>query len=360
MRAILSINPGRLLWLSLAATAACGTSTPKTIDVARAVCPPPDLFEHAVCACEDLTQVGELHVKAGPAGIGSVGVNGTTELVADADVVGQWIAWGGFHAIGVSIGESLVTPADVEIIGDATITGDATIGGDLTSVGTLAINGELQLGGSEDLVGEHHIASRAPYQGAPAAPPCGCDPSSFYDVETAVAAARQATGGEPSWDHVGDTVLHLASGSYYVTAAEVVGNTQFIIDGNVSIFVDGSLISVGSAQWTLSPGASLDLFVSGNVESVGSLISGDETNPGAFRLYVGGDETTSVANVGDTAFFGSLYAPRAAVSYVGDARIVGSIFARTIEGVGSLTVEYGEPVTTPQSCEQPPGEGTLL
>ena len=66
---------------------------PHVADVARAVCPAPDLFEHAICVCEDFTQVGELHVKAGPAGIGSVGVNGKTELVNEADVVGTWIAW---------------------------------------------------------------------------------------------------------------------------------------------------------------------------------------------------------------------------------------------------------------------------
>jgi hypothetical protein len=359
MRAPIPKNPGRLLWLSLAVTG-CGTSSPKTIDVARAVCPPTDLFEHAVCTCEDLEQVGELHVKPGPAGVGSVGVNGSTDLVADADIVGQWIAWGGFHAVGVTIGDSLITPADVDIVGDATIAGDAQIGGDLVSVGTLTINGELQVGGSEDLVGENQIASRADYQGAPAAPPCGCDPSTFFDVETAVAAARQATNGEPSWDYLGDTELHLATGSYYVTSAAVVGDTRFIIDGNVSVFVDGSLASVGSAQWSLSPGASLDLFVSGDVASVGSLSAGDETDPAAFRLYVGGDDTTSVANVGDLSFFGSLYAPRATVAYVGDARIVGSIFAKTIVGAGSLTVEYGEPVSTPQSCQQPPGSGEIL
>ena len=169
-------------------------------------------------------------------------------------------------------------------------------------------------------------------------------------------AAKQATGGEPAWQRVGETELHLATGSYYVTSAEVVGKTTFAIEGNVSIFVDGSLASVGSAQWKLAPGASLDLFVSGNVLSVGDLSAGDEAAPGSFRLYVGGDNTTTVSAVGSTAFFGSVYAPRATISYVGDARIVGSIFARNIEGVGSLTIEYGDPLTTPQSCAQPPGE----
>jgi hypothetical protein len=117
------------------------------------------------------------------------------------------------------------------------------------------------------------------------------------------------------------------------------------------VFVDGDLTSVGSAQWRIAPGATLDLFVSGNVESVGDFSAGDEAANGAFRLYVGGTEATAV---GTTGFFGSLYAPNATVSYVGDARIVGALFAKNLEGTGSLTIEYGSPVTTPQSCMQPP------
>jgi hypothetical protein len=331
---------------------ACTHEEPRVADVARAVCPPPNLFEHAVCVCEDLEQIGELRVKPGPAGIGSIAVNGRTTLVSDADVAGSWIAWGGFSGVGVSIGESLITPASVEIVGDASIKDDLVVGGDLTAVGTLSV-GTLELGGSEHVTGTATIANRAPYAGA-GVEPCACDKSSFFDVKTAVLAAKQANDGTPSWDHVGEAELRLTTGSYYITSAQVVGSTRFIIDGNVSVFVDGDVTAVGSTQWQVGASSSLDLFVSGNVEHVGSLVAGDAATPGAFRLYVGGDDTTRVDTVGEVAFFGQLYAPRAAVSYVGDARIVGSIFARTIEAVGTFTIEYGEPISTPQSCEQPP------
>ena len=340
----------QLVLLPFVLSACTQQQEPRVADVARAVCPTPDLFEHAICVCEDFTQVGDLHVKAGPAGIGSIGVNGRTDLVNEADVVGKWIAWGGFSGVGVSIGDSLITPASVEIVGDARIQNDLIIGGDLTAVGTLNA-GTLRLRGSDLVTGQATIGSRAPYAGAGSAPPCGCDESTFFDVKTAVLAAKQAVGGEASWDSVGASEVHLATGSYYVTSAQIVGEAQFVIDGNVSIFVDGSLLSVGDAQWKLAPGASLDLFVSGNVDHVGSLAAGDGANPGAFRLYIGGSET---ATVGEAAFFGSLYAPRANVMYVGNARIVGSIFAKTLQAVGTLTVEYGDPLTTPESCNEPP------
>jgi hypothetical protein len=294
-------------------------------------------------------QVGELHVLEGPAGIGSVGVNGRTELVDDADVAGTWIAWGGFSGTGVSIADSLVTPGDVDIVGDATIANDLVVGGNLTAVGTLNA-GTLRLGGGEEVTGDSTIATRAPFEGAGSAPPCGCDDSTFFDVGTAVLAAKQANDGVPSFDLVGEHEVVLATGTYYVTAAQITGDVRFLIEGNVSIFVDGSLASVGSTRWQLAPDATLDLFVSGGVEHVGSLAVGDAA--GVFRLYIGGD---SLVTVGDAEFYGSLYAPRATVEFVGDTRIVGSIFARTIEAVGAFTVEYGTPPTPPQSCSEPPG-----
>jgi hypothetical protein len=339
----------RNILLALLLSGCTQQAEPRVADVARAVCPPPDLFEHAVCVCGDLEQVGDLTVKAGPAGIGSVGVNGFTSLVNKAEVAGTWYAWGGFSAVGVSVGDSLVTPKDVDIVGEATIRKELITGGDLTGVGTLHVD-TLRLGGREVMTGEATIANRQPYAGAGSAP-CGCDESSFFDVKQAVLAAKQATDGEPAWSHVGSTEIRLATGSYYITSAELVGDSRIVIDGAVSLFVDGSISAVGDTRWQLATGATLDLFVSGNVEHVGSLAGGDAAAPGAFRLYVGGTHT---ATIGDAAFYGSLYAPRATVSYVGDARIDGSIFAKQLDAVGNLTVEYGEPLTPPQSCETPP------
>jgi hypothetical protein len=327
----------------------CTQQEPPVADVARAVCPPSDLFEHAVCVCGDLAQVGDLAVKAGPAGVGSIGVNGFSSLVNKAEVAGTWYAWGGFSGVGVSVGDSLVTPKHVDIVGEATIRQQLIVGGDLTGVGTLRVD-TLRLGGREDLTGEATIANRVPYAGAGSAP-CGCVDASFFDVAQAVRAAKQATDGEPAWSHVGSTEIRLASGSYYITTAELVGDSRIVIDGAVSLFVDGSITAVGDTQWELAPGGTLDLFVSGDVEHVGSLVGGDAAKPGAFRLYVGGSHT---ATIGDAVFYGSLYAPRATVSYVGDARIVGSIFAKQLEAVGNLTIEYGDPLTPPQSCDTPP------
>ncbi|HEX5057792.1 MAG TPA: hypothetical protein VFV99_00470, partial [Kofleriaceae bacterium] len=210
------------------------------------------------------------------------------------------------------------------------------------------------VGGDERILGLSSVAARGQLP-APAGPPCNCDPSTFFDVGAAVAAAKQATNGASSWTHIGIQDLHLTGGNYYVTAADVVGLTAIHVDAPSSVFVDGSLRQVGAELWKLAPGATLDLFVSGNVASVGALVAGNPADPTAFRLYVGGSGDTVVGSVGAALFFGSIYAPRSAIAYVGDAQIVGSIFAKTIKGVGVLTLEYRDPIAPPTSCDPPTG-----
>ena len=337
-----------------AVLAACTTTIPNTSTSSHDVtCPPPAVFQNAVCSCEDLAHVGELHVEPGPGGTGSIGVDGATQLVGASDISGTLYSWGGVGGVGCSIGDSLVTPKDVDFTGDATIHGDAVIGGNLTAVGQLDVGGQLEVGGTSEVLGGGTIASRAPYQAPGAAPPCDCDPSHFFDVAGAVAAAKQLAGGQASWTSVGVADIHLQTGSYYVTAADVVGKTTIHVDGNVSVFVDGSLDAVGATRWQLASGAQLDLFVSGDVASVGQLAAGDPNAPDAFRLYVGGSGGVTVGAVGESQFYGAIYAPQANVLYVGDAHIVGSIFAKSIQGVGRLEIDYGDAATPPSSCTPP-------
>jgi hypothetical protein len=263
----------------------------------------------------------------------------------------------GLSAVGASVGDELVTPANASFTGAATIGGDAVIGGNLSSVGTVTIGGTLELGGAANVVGVQ-LANRAPYQSPGTTPPCDCDPSTFFDVGAAVAAAKAAAGGSSNFSNVGTQAIHLSSGNYYVTASDTVGTSAIVIDGIVSVFVDGSLAQVGAQGWLIAPGGQLDLFVSGNVGSVGSLVAGDPSAPSAFRLYIGGTQDTSLGTVGTSAFFGAIYAPESNIKYVGSTLVVGAIFAKTIEGVGTLTIEYGDQSQPPSSCGTGTGSGS--
>jgi len=66
-------------------------------------------------------------------------------------------------------------------------------------------------------------------------------------------------------------------------------------------------------------------------------------------------------SVGEQQLNGYIYAPRAAIDYVGDTVINGGLFARTLDGVGDLTVRYYGPAdTAEETCEpveeEPPAQ----
>jgi hypothetical protein len=349
----MSIAPRSLVLVFPLGLFACADSDVTTLQ--QAVCPPTGTFQHSVCICENLANVGALFAKTGPSGPGSVGINGRTDLVGYSESSGDWISWKGFSAVGVSVGDSLITAGSMSSVGDVKIGDDAVIGGDLMCVGAMSVGGDLALKGRKQVLGIETIANRIAYA-APAGPPCNCDPSTFFDVQAAIDAAKQATGARSSWDHIGASEIHLAGGNYYVTSADVIGATRIFVDGDSSVFVDGSLRQVGAEQWKIAPGVTLDLFVSGDVLTVGHLVVGNSADPAAFRLYVGGSSGTTIGAVGDTHFYGSVYAPRSVVAYVGNAEIIGAIFAKALKGVGVLTIEYGTSSDPPTSCE-PPSDG---
>jgi hypothetical protein len=346
--------------LFLAGCIAGGSDDPGSAQ-RSATCPPPDLFQHALCLCEDMNDVGMLSVVEGPSGIGSVGVNGFTRFVNLTRAVGDWFAYAGFEAVSdTEIGGTLHTDADASWVGWLAIAADLAVGGDARGVGLLDVGGALRVAGEEQLLGPANVAARGDF--APlAAPPCPCDPATFFDVEAAVAAARtandNAAAGLPTrLATLGVTEVRLEGGSYYFEDAATVGVTRFVIAGPVSLFVDGELDAVGAQSFAIESGGALDLFVAGGIRTVGWLDAGSASDPDAFRLYLGGEDPV-LLSVGLQTFHGNIYAPEAVIAYVGDTTVVGSLFGRELDGVGRLEIGYGAPAELdPPSCDDPDGD----
>lgn len=327
-----------------------------------ATCPPGDLFDHALCLCEDMNDVGELSVVEGPSGVGSVGVNGFTRFVNLTRAVGDWVAYAGFEAVtDTEIAGSLLTAGDATWVGWLKVGLDLAIGGDATGIGMLEVLGALSVGGSETMLPGSSVGSRVDYQPL-AGPPCPCDPATFFDVAGAVAAARtandNAAAGLPTrLAAVGVNELRLATGNYYFEDAATVGQTHITVTGQVALYVEGTIATVGEQTITVEDGGSLDLFVSGTVATVGWTSAGSAAHPEAIRIYLGGSDRVLLAAVGYHELYANLYAPEATLAYVGDNRVVGSLFGRELDGVGRLEIGYGAPAEVdPPSCEDP-GDG---
>ncbi|MBT8493423.1 MAG: hypothetical protein KJO07_10235, partial [Deltaproteobacteria bacterium] len=315
------------------------------------VCQSPalQLFDAAVCVCGDLDEVGRLTV------VGDIGVNGYSKLVANAEVDGNWHAQLGLEgATWTSIDGDLTSAGQVSWVGDLAVAGDLSAM-DVDGVGELEVVGAARVGGQFDVVGESAIGSEADYA-EPAGPPCGCDQP--LDIAAAVAAASEhndnrAVGLPTTIEALGTESLTLATGSYYLDSLAGVGELDLIVDGQVSLFVEGSIASVGAHSVTLVDGATLELYVSGGIASVGALELG--TDPSALRLYVGGDQEIELDGVGDGAIAGLIYAPEATLSWVGDLQVHGAIFARDLDSVGDLEIVYVPADRGGDSC--PPEDG---
>lgn len=353
---------------SLGLLAACGLSKPgpgsKRSDLATCPSTPAQtLFSQALCVCEDYRDVGLGLTVTSPTGAAAdVGVNGTSHVVGRVKVAGTWTSWKGLTGTGfVTVRDHLLSTGDVGGVGLLEVGKDLSVGGNLSSVGKLEVGGTLRVAGTTQLLpGSKPLAGTGPYA-APAKPPCGCDASTFFDVAKAVAEAKTqndnaAAGLDPTGAQgkVGVQSLTLKTGRYYLSDVATIGKTNIVIDGAVALYVDGDVDSVGDEHLELGPGAVLDLYIAGSLRQVGHSALGDASRPGALRLYIGGSSPVALS-VGKQSIHGLVYAPTAAIAFVGDAQVNGALFARSLDAVGKLELGYAPPAAPSDQVCSPPG-----
>lgn len=336
--------------------AGCGDSLSSSQQATT--CPATTAFSVSACICEDFDDIGNLVVgKSVEKDHPTFAVMGKSKVINNTEVRGDFIPHGGLEATGnLEVTGSLSTPSTVDDIGNIEIDGDLQIGGDLTGIGRLAVGGSLSVAGTDSFLGYEEVAAKTPYQPV-AAPACACGGPNAIDVVGEVAAAKasndNAAAGVPtSLRNIGFTKLALPTGRYYLSDLDAIGATAVSIEGNVSLYLDGNLDHIGAAWMSLANGASLDLYVSGAVRTIGYVELGNKWDPSAFRLYIGGDSCT--LDVGDQVFNGAIYAPNATLDYIGNTQIRGAVTAKSIHGTGNLEIGYAAPSCPTDPDPDPP------
>jgi len=286
-----------------------------------------------------------------------LGVNGTTQLLNNTQIDGHFYPFGGLEAeANVEVERSFVTAADVVVYGNVNIDGDMNIGGNLEGIGAIDVDGTFRLGGTNSFLGWLDVGNQEPI-GSPPSQPCDCRPDQQIDIAGAIARAKStnnngASGLGTQLSNLGYTDLRLSSGTYYFSDATNIGFVRITIEGTVALFLDGDLDTIGAERIKLAAGSTLDLYVGGNIRSVGHVELGDKSAPASFRLYIGGSDDVTLS-VGNAQFNGALYAPNAIIEYIGNTNIRGSLFARRVTGTGNLVVGYAEPEPAPIVCPDP-------
>jgi len=351
--------------LSVLATAACVASTPADSSSGAApaasaqpsanalepfgspgsgACAPaaPTIFENAICVCDDLAQAGAFTTHAAANGAASVGVDGRTAAGTGSSVEGSFIAYGGLDVGGV-----------------LEVRGDLSVGGPFEFAGALTVDGTLRLGQPSTVLVPLHVAHTGAYA-APSAPPCDCGASSVLPITQKVAAAatqndNAAHGLSPDGASLlGVGSLTLTTGNYYFHDVTRIGVGSVTIQGAVSLAFDGAAFTIGAGQISLAPGASLDLYVAGELVNAGAIELGDPAHPEALRIFVGGAGAT-ISSAGPQLWSGLVYAPGADVRLAGVTEIHGAIFAKSLTWAGVLDVTYaGGALSAPASCSNPP------
>ena len=119
------------------------------------------------------------------------------------------------------------------------------------------------------------------------------------------------------------------------------GNSDTLtIDGQVSLYVIGNISLGNSAQIQVNPNASLIVYLGGNLSSNnGSGINNQTQTPKKMLIY-GLDTCTSMNFKNNSAMYGAIYAPRAAVTYYNGVPLYGSIIAKSFETKNSAAIHY--------------------
>lgn len=327
-------------------------SSPGTVRQAMRTAPA-ETFGYALCVCGDLDHVGTLTTEACEGQSANVEARGRVNLTSGTRIRGSLVSGGDVDLVGsVGVRDDLVTRSDLSGVGELEVGRNLTVGGTLSTVGSLVVGAGLAVAKGDDHVGPVRVGQRAPYS-APHSSPCGCD---AFDVAGAVALARE-TNDNDSMEvprdptAVGATELRLRSGRYYFSDPAFVGHVRVHVEGRVSIYVDGSIDTVGASTFALGAGAALDMYVAGSIRAVGSIVTGRATDPSAFRLYVGGRDAI-VAGVGESELTGFIFAPDAEVDLVGNTRVLGAITARSVSHVGDLHVFYVPATPRPDAGER--------
>lgn len=311
------------------------------------------LFRHAVCGCGLLSTSAPLATDGfdsriapyAPGGLGGA-VGGDLGLDA-ADLV----TVGGDLTIA---GDGLDAGAILEIAGDLacggplgrpssaiTVGGAARIAGDV-DVARLEVAGTLTTAPGATVTGDVTAGATAT-AAITVPPPCRCDE---LDVAATIAAhAAQHDGAaidlapDALADVAGDATVELPCGRFYLDRIQGTGAGTVTVRavGRAVLFVAGNITLAQDLAVELAPGAELDLFVGGNVQT-GALRLGDPARPAALRVYVAaagsiapGDAATIAAN---------LYAPDADLALAAPLEVFGALVVHQLAGGGALTVHF--------------------
>jgi hypothetical protein len=313
-------------------------------------------FQHAMCACGDLTFGGSLHTNSFDSQLSPqslvnegahVGVNGKLHLNGMVYVEGNLVVSGGgieeikhLHVEkNLYLGGNLNIPlAQVEIGQDAQIGGNINVSS-LTVTGSLTTPNEID---RNNVWANKYISSPVEVP-----TPCKCESTELIDVATVIENHRlindnSAIGlSENALSNIrGDLTLELPCGKFFLSSIQSnQGRVTLRAIERTALFIAGNITLGGAFAVEIAPGAELDLFIGGNVNLMELVRIGNPERPQALRLYIG--SSGSINWPEKSILAGNLYAPKTDLVLNGSSfEIFGAMVVNHVLTNSDLTIHY--------------------
>ena len=315
------------------------------------------VFTNSICSCTDVNIAGYLTTRSfdsrdDPEVIEAgapVSVNNTYSTSGYTDVGGTFTVTGAQStnfAGYLSVGGDLRFGGDMSAAGYLEVVRDAWLLGDVTVPGYINIHRDLHQAPGRRLMAVVTVGGERYNESFDLDLPCRCGPGDVLDIEDLVEQGRidndnASIGLDPAVlnNVVGVGVeLELDCGRFYLEQIGGVGGITIRILGHTALFVDGDVNALGALNVEMGPEGELDLFVRGNLVTIGAGSFGSSDRPAMSRIYVGGEG--DVVLIGAAEFVGNVYAPRSRITAVGAAFVYGSLFGHRIDMPGALMVHY--------------------
>ncbi len=243
----------------------------------------------------------------------NLGVFGTTGVSISGGYLDSYdyskVAYNGIHGSNVSVGTNSTEDGAINLSGGAVDYGDAYVGPTDDPAKAITTSGGAVIYGSKGALSSLKNMT-------PMSDPGGGTPASFTNGTT------------------------LTSGTYRVSSINLSGSGIGTINGNVTLYVTGSLSLSGSAQIVILPGGSLTVYLDGKLNVSGGAIVNETLNPHNLTIY-GTSTCTTATYSGSSAFYGVIYAPTASTTISG-GNIYGSVIGGSVTISGGAAVHYDE------------------
>lgn len=330
------------------------------------------VFNNSVCSCTDANVIGYMRTRSFHSG------TMMSDTTAGAPVgIDQHDATGGFADIGgtlvvdgtsalnfggyLKVGGDTKVNSDLGAIGYINIARDLWIEGNISIIGYVDVGRDVHQPSGHSILPPPSVGGSTSHAAFTIDPPCDCSPTGLVDIAAIVAdgMAHNDNADIPLDPNLLAAVagigvdITLPCGRFYLNSVGGIGGITVHVTGRTALFIGGDVNAIGAFNIDIAPAAELDMFIGGNILSIGAGSFGSRSRPAASRIYVGGSGTVTL--VGLSGFVGNVYAPYATITAVGDTQVYGSLFGNLIDMPGYLDVHYDRAILdVDRECDPPP------